>query len=126
MRRVRDPDVPNQFTLATQQALRIRQLRAKVKAKVHPLGMRGGEDECVARSLREREVVGDGVHLVDELASFWSLFEDQFSRGQCKLSNRLAVMQKEFEVPRIWSTQAHTASVSPNYAGQHLFGGDMW
>jgi len=93
IRHLRDPNVPNQFALATQQAVRIGQQRAKVKAKVHPIGMCGGEDERVAGSPREREVVGDGVHLVDELAGPRSLFEDQFTRGQCELLNSYAVRQ---------------------------------
>jgi hypothetical protein len=92
IRRLRDPDVPNQFALATQQAVRIGQQGAKIKAEVHPIGMRGGEDERVAGSLREGEVVGDGVHLVDELAGFRSLFEDQFSRGQCESPNSISVL----------------------------------
>src|SRR5215472_2106388 len=74
--------------------------------------MRGDEDEGVARSLGEREVVGDGVYLVDELAGFRSLFKDQFSRGQCELFNHFAVRQEEFEVIRIRWTQAHPDSVS--------------
>ena len=82
------------LTDTSEQAVRIGQQRAKVKAEVHPIGMRGGEDERVTRSLREREVVGDGVHLVDELAGCRRFFEDQFSSGQCELLNRLAMSQR--------------------------------
>jgi hypothetical protein len=102
IRRLSHPNVPNEFALATQQAVRIGQQRAKVKAEVHPIGMRGGEDERITRSLREREVVGDSVHLVDELAGCRRFFEDQFSSGQCELLNRLAVRQEESEILRIW------------------------
>lgn len=112
IRRLRDPDVPNQFALATQQAVRIGQHGAEVKAEVHPFCMRGSEDEGVAGSLREGEVVGYGVHLVDELAGLRSLFEDQFSRGQGEFLNRFAARQEEFEVLRIGWTQAHSDSVS--------------
>jgi PilZ domain len=74
--------------------------------------MRCGEDERVARTVREAEVVGDGVHRVDELARFRGLFEDQFSCSQSKLLNHIAIRLEKFEILRIGWTEAHCASVS--------------
>jgi hypothetical protein len=73
--------------------------------------MRGGKDERVAQSL-EREVICDGVHLVDKLAGFRRLFEDQFSGGQCEFLNQFAVRPGEFDLIRNRWTQAHPASLS--------------
>jgi len=74
--------------------------------------MRGGKDERVARPLREREMVCDGVYLVDKLAGFRRLFEDEFPGSQCELLNPFAVGQEEFKVIGIGWTQAHPASLS--------------
>jgi hypothetical protein len=112
IRRLRDADVANQFALAAQQAVRIGQHRAKIKADVDPIGVRRGEDERIARSGRKGEVVGDGLHLVDELAGLRSLFEDQFSRSQGELSNHFARRREESEILGIGWTQAHRASVA--------------
>ena len=87
-------------------------LRAEVKTEVNPIGMRGGEYARVARTLGEREMVRDGVDLVDELAGIRSLFEDHFSRGQREFLNCFGVRPEELEVLRIRWTQAHRASVS--------------
>ena len=111
-----DAHVANQFALATQQVARIGQDRAEVKTEVDPISMRRGEHERVAGPVREGEVVGDSVHLVDEFAGLGSLVEDQPSRGQCELSNHFAVRCEQFEVLRIGWTQAHPASVAPNDA----------
>ena len=74
--------------------------------------MRGGKDERVARSLREREMVCDGVHLVDKLTGFRCLFEDQFPGSQCELLNLFAVRQQEFKVIRIgWTQSAPSQSI---------------
>jgi len=93
--RLCDPDVTNPFAVATEQGVRVEQLRAEVKAEVHPIGVRGGEDEGAAGPVGEREVIGDGVDLVNELVGFRSLLENQVSRGQCELLNRLRVRQEE-------------------------------
>ena len=111
IRQPRYPDVPNVLALATQQAIRIGQQRPKVEAEVDPAGMRSGEDERVAGPLGEPEVVGDGVHLVNELVGCRSLFEDQLSGGQSELLNLFAVRQEESDVFRIRWTLAHSASV---------------
>jgi len=112
IRCLRDPDVANPLALASQQAGRIGEARAEVKAQVDPIGMRGGEYERVARTLGESEMVRDGVDLVDELAGIRSLFEDQFSRGQREFLNGFGIRPEEPEVLRIGWTQAHRASVS--------------
>ena len=120
IRRLRDAHVADPFAIATKQAIRIRKEGTEVKAQVDPVGVRRGEHERVAGPLREREVVGDGIHFVDELAGFGSLFEDQSSRRQCELLNHFPVRQKEFEVLRIGRTLAHSASVPHNFRGSWL------
>src|SRR5690242_12751384 len=73
---LRDAHVSNPFAVAPQQAIRIGKLRTEVKAEIDPIRMRGGEHERIARPLREREVVGDRVDLVDELVGLRSFFQD--------------------------------------------------
>jgi len=82
IRRLCYPHVANPLAVAAEQAIGIGQMRAEVKADVNPIGMSSGEDEGVAGPLRKCEVVGDRIHLVDELAGLRSFCENQFSRGQ--------------------------------------------
>jgi len=110
--RLRDADVADNLAFATQQTIRIGQMRAEVEAEVDPIGMRSGEYERIARARRKREVVGDGVHLVDELVGFRSLFEDCSSRGQGEPLDDVGVGQQEFEVLRVGRTCAHGFIVS--------------
>ena len=98
IRHARNSDVADEFAFTAQKSMRIGKGRPEVEAEVHPIGVSGGKDKRVARPIREREVVGDGIYLVNELASFWSLFEDQFSRGQRELLNRFSVRLEELDV----------------------------
>src|ERR1051325_3563220 len=68
IRRLRDADVPDDFTVAAQKSERIGQKRSEIEAEVHPVRVRGGIDKRVARAAGETEVVRDGVHLVHEFA----------------------------------------------------------
>ena len=111
IRRVRNADVADELALAAQQSIRIGQIRAEIEAEVDPIRMRGGEHERIAGPLREREMVGNGVHLVDELVRFRRLFEDHFSRGQRELLNDIPVGQQESQVLRVWWTYSHRAIV---------------
>ena len=112
IRTLRNPDVANPFALASEQATRIGQLRAEVEAQVDPLRVSRGEHECVAGFVREREVIGDGVQLIDELTCIWRLGENQASRGQREFSDHVAVWSEQSEVRRIGWTQTHWANLS--------------
>ena len=107
-----DAHVANQFALAAQQVARIWQQRAEIEAQVDPIGMSRGEHECVAGFVREREVIGDGVQLIDELTCIWRLGENQASRGQREFSDHVAVWSEQSEVRRIGWTQTHWANLS--------------
>ena len=61
------PDVANQFAVTRSRRSGSGNSRPKLNPRLIHLVCVGGEDKHIARSLREREVVGDGVHLVDEL-----------------------------------------------------------
>jgi hypothetical protein len=111
IRGVCDADVANPFAFTVQQALRIGERRPEVKTEVDPIGMRRGEHEGIADAAGEREVIGDGVDLVDELAGLRSLYEDQLARGQRELPDGGAVRREEFAVLGIRGAQAHAASV---------------
>ena len=76
IRRLRDANVANPFPLATKKAIWIRKEGTEVKPEVNPIAVRRGEQERIGGPLREREVVSDGIHFVDELAGFGSLVQD--------------------------------------------------
>lgn len=109
---LRNSDVANQFALAFQKPVPIGQQCAEIESEIDPVGMRGREHERVAGTLREREVVGDRVYLVDELAGLRSFFENQFARGKRELLNLCVVAREELDVARIGRAQAHPDSVS--------------
>ena len=99
IRDLSDPDMPNQFSRALQQATRILQQRAEIEPQIDPIRMRGDENKCITRPIREREVVGDCIHLVHELVGFGSLDEDESARGQSEALNGLAIALEKLEVP---------------------------
>ena len=111
IRGVRDADVANPFAFTVQQALRIGERRTEVKAEVDPIGMGRGEHEGIADAAGEREVIGDGVDLVDELAGLRGFCEDQLARSQRELLDGGAIRREEFAVFGIRGSQAHAASV---------------
>jgi hypothetical protein len=69
--------VSDHFALALQEAFRVGQQGSEIETEVDPIGVGGGEDEGVARTAGEGEVIGDGVDLVDELAGFRGFGKDE-------------------------------------------------
>jgi len=103
-------DMANHFAVPAQQSMWIGKIRAKIKTEVHPFRVRGGEHECIARTRRKREMVGDGIHLVHEFVCFRSLFQDELTSRQRELLYRVAILPEQFEVLRIGWTHREIVS----------------
>ena len=73
--------------------------------------MSSDEGECVTRPLREREVVGDGIHLVDELVRFEGLEKNNFARGESEVLHGGAATLEQFEVLGACWARAYSVSV---------------